>query len=193
MGQTRAGKPDKNKTDTGREKKGKTKADRDSGQEKRVAANEAARSSRPRGTKAGENAGDRPGAASAKKKAAAPDRTAGEGAARQKATGRGSTPGATYSASTAQPAASASAIRTAPSTTNAPASERELRRPRRRRSSWIFGFLKASCSLSARALSESRLGLGDQRRDLRKKRSNTARTRRTMPMRPAQISVYAAT
>ena len=94
MGQTRAGKPDKNKTDTGREKKGKTKADRDSGQEKRVAANEAARSSRPRGTKAGENAGDRPGAASAKKKAAAPDRTAGEGAARQKATGRGSTPGA---------------------------------------------------------------------------------------------------
>ena len=46
----------------------------------------------------------------------------------------GSVPGATNSPRSSQPAETASPISTAPSTTNAASSERELRRPKRRRS-----------------------------------------------------------
>ena len=87
MGQTRSGSPDENKTATGREKKGKTKADRDRGQEKRVAANEAARRATPRDGKPAATATG-PDAGSSKKRGGPPDRAAGTGASR-KGTGTG--------------------------------------------------------------------------------------------------------
>ena len=61
----------------------------------------------------------------------------------------GSVPTATNSASISHPASTASTTSWRPSTTNAPSSERELRRPSRRRSRWTLALLNASGSFRA--------------------------------------------